>query len=70
MKEKRKPEEFELEVLLYCKKCGMTFKADGYYIYHKTGTVSFVACNVNEKCPFCRIHEKIKPQEVKVVRNG
>jgi len=67
MKEKRKPEEFELEVLLYCKKCGMTFKADGHYMYHKTGTVSFVAYNVNGKCPFCHIREQKETQEVRVV---
>jgi len=53
MKEKRNPEEFELEIVLRCKKCGATFKADGHYAYHKTGAVSFVAYNVNRVCPYC-----------------
>ena len=67
MKEKRKPEEFEFEVLLRCKKCGATFKANGHYTYHKTGTVSFVTYNVNRTCPYCYMRKQKEVQEVKVV---
>jgi len=46
---------FELKPRLVCKKCGREVLAEGRYIHHRSGTISFLIYNADRACIWCRM---------------
>jgi len=53
----RQSKQINFEPLIRCLKCGRTIKANGHYIKHKSGTISFQIHNMERKC-LCELEEE------------